>query len=193
MNPVFWVFSLLIRMNTTWILRDFLNISLVAYSSWFSKMFSDHAFFPLLVHSLGDWLCRMSLLCALHPEQKRSCANGGYTRAPQSPISHECPCPGSCWAPPPRPCIPAVIQGETNHQMFDLLTLLATLNVLSCKLLQGFIFLSFHCLQLLVIVIIKHKWPLLHSARRALPWIKPNYRERVYMMILQVIQRVSCN
>lgn len=132
-------------------------------------------------------------LCFAPPAKEVSCKWGLHQGTPKS---HRSRAP-LCWQPAEphrrgRAFLP-VIQGETNRQMFDLLTLLATLNVLSCKLLQGFIFLSFPCLQLLVIVIIKRKWPILHSARRALPWIKTNYRERVCMMILRVMQRASCN
>lgn len=87
------------------------------------------------------------------------------------PASHRPQAPLPWWPAQPhlrgRAFLP-VIQGETNHQMSDLLTLLATLNVLSCKVLRGFIFFSFPSLQLLVIIIIKHKWPLSHSARRVL-------------------------
>lgn len=177
----------------TWFLRDFLNISLVAYSADSLKcfrpcFFSTSCSFPgrLAVQNepalcFAPWAKEVSCKWGLHQGTPKS-------HQPRVPLSWQPAEPhhhGCAFLP--------VIQGETNHQMFDLLTLLATLNILSCKLLQGFIFLSFHCLQLLVIVIIKHKWPLLHSARRALPWIKPNYRERVYMMILRVIQRVSCN
>ena len=138
------------------------------YPSLISKFFSGHAFL-LLVHSLGVWLCRMSPLCALHPQTKEvSCKRGAHWGTPKS-HRPRAPLPRRLAEPHlrGRAFLP-VIQGETNHQMSDLLTLLATLNVLSCKVLRGFIFLSFPSLQLLVIIIIKHKWPLSHSARRVL-------------------------
>lgn len=124
------------------------------YPSLTSKHFSARAF-HLLVHFLGVWLCGMSPLCALHPWTiEVSCKWGAHRGTPKSPRP---------WAPlPQRPAEPhlrgraflPVIQGETKHQMSDLLTLLATLNVLSCKLLWGFTFLSSPSLQLLVIILL---------------------------------------
>lgn len=190
--PVCWVFFIINKDEYDIISEGFNKYSIGSlYPSLISKIFSGHAFLLLVVHSLEVWPCRMSPPCALHPRTKEvSCKRGAHRSTPKShqpwaPLTAEPHLRGRAFLP--------VIQGETNHQMSDLLTLLATLNVLSCKVLRGFIFLSFPSLQLLVIIIIKHKWPLSHSARRVLLWIKPNYRERVCMMILRVIQRASSN
>lgn len=105
-------------------------------------------------------------VCSASPNKRGLVQMGGTLGHPDVPRT-----PVPRWPAQPhlhgQAFLPA-IQGETKHQMSDLLTLLATLNVLSCKVLQGFIFLSFPSLQLLVIIIIKHKWPLSHSTRQVL-------------------------
>lgn len=162
------------KINIAWFLRDFTNTSFVVLTPAYSPWLFQGAFFLLCARFSHCW------------EPGRAGGSGCGTPKERGPRAAR---PRPCRPPASRPGQAAqphrrgraflpVIQSRTEHQMSDLLTLLAALSGLSCKLLWRFIFLSFPSLQLLVIIIIRHKWPLSHSARRVLPWMRPNYRER---------------